>query len=147
MKSYLSLIPISARVRKKQNRLTLICIILAVFLVTAVFSMADMGVRAEKMNMIAKHGNWHIKLHDIDESVAERIFARPDITAASWYDAINYRIDKDYYINGKKTAICGVDKPYVTDISVSDLEGNFPQSAGGNAHLKCQRCSRHTNRR
>ena len=129
MKSYLSLIPISARVRKKQNRLTLICIILAVFLVTAVFSMADMGVRAEKMNMIAKHGNWHISIHKTDESIARNIFARPDVAAAAWYDAINYRIDKDYYIRGKKTAICGIDKPYVTDINVSDSEGDFPQKA------------------
>lgn len=38
MRSYLSLIPISARTRGKQNRLTLMCIILAVFLVTSVFS-------------------------------------------------------------------------------------------------------------
>ncbi|MCH5211897.1 MAG: ABC transporter permease [Oscillospiraceae bacterium] len=129
MKSYLSLIPISARVRKKQNRLTLICIILAVFLVTAVFSMADMGVRAEKINMIAKHGNWHIKLRETDESIAERIFSRSDVAAASWYDAINYRIDKDYYINGKKTAVCGVDKPYVTDILISEFEGDFPKNA------------------
>lgn len=41
MKSYLSLIPISARVRKKQNRMILICITLAVFLVTAIFSLAE----------------------------------------------------------------------------------------------------------
>lgn len=129
MKSYLSLIPISARVRRRQNRLTIICIILAVFLVTGVFSMADMGVRAETMNMIAKHGNWHIKLHGIDERTAQKILARSDIASASWYDAINYRIDQDYYINGKKTAVCGVDKPYVTDILVSDFEGSFPKNA------------------
>ena len=129
MRSYLSLIPISARVRRKQNRLTLICIILAVFLVTGVFSMADMGVRAETMNMIAKHGNWHIKLREIDESTAQSILERSDIAAASWYDAINYRINQDFYINGKKTAVCGVDKPYVTDILVSDFEGDFPQNA------------------
>lgn len=45
MKSYLSLIPISAKVRKRQNSMTLLCIVFAVFLVTAVFSMADMGVK------------------------------------------------------------------------------------------------------
>ena len=39
MKSYLSLIPISAKVRRRQNRMTILCIVLAVFLVTAVFSM------------------------------------------------------------------------------------------------------------
>ena len=44
MKSYLDLIPISARMRKKQNRMTLFCIVLAVFLVTSVFSMAEIKI-------------------------------------------------------------------------------------------------------
>lgn len=57
MKSYLSLIPISAKVHKRQNRMTLICIISAVFLVTAIFSMADMGVRMEKARLLSKHGS------------------------------------------------------------------------------------------
>ena len=48
MKSYLSLIPISAKVRKRQNRMTMLCIIISVLLVTAIFSMADMGIRMEK---------------------------------------------------------------------------------------------------
>lgn len=55
MKSYLSLIPISAKVHKRQNRMTLLCIIFAVFLVTAVFSMADMGVRMETTRLLNKH--------------------------------------------------------------------------------------------
>ena len=41
MKSYLSLIPISAKVHRRQNRMTLLCIVFAVFMVTAVFSMAE----------------------------------------------------------------------------------------------------------
>ena len=45
MKSYLSLIPISARVRRRQNRLTRLCIVFGVFMVTAIFSMAEMGAR------------------------------------------------------------------------------------------------------
>ena len=44
MKSYLSLIPISARVRRRQSRMTVLCIVIAVFLVTAIFSMADMAI-------------------------------------------------------------------------------------------------------
>ena len=55
MKSYLSLIPISAKVHKRQNRMTILCIIFAVFLVTAVFSMADMGVRMEASRLLEKH--------------------------------------------------------------------------------------------
>lgn len=57
MKSYLSLIPISAKVHRRQNRMTLLCIVFAVFLVTAVFSMADMGVRMEKIRLLNKHGS------------------------------------------------------------------------------------------
>ena len=56
MKSYLSLIPISAKVRRRQNRMTLLCIIFAVFLVTAIFSMADMSVRMEQARLAGKHG-------------------------------------------------------------------------------------------
>lgn len=129
MRSYLSLIPISAKVHRKQNRMTIICIVLAVFLVTAVFSMADMGVRAEKANMINKHGNWHIKLRDVDESTAETICGKSNVAAASWYDAVNYKIDKDYYINGKKAAFCGVEEPYITEILTSESEGGFPKTA------------------
>ena len=57
MKSYLSLIPISAKVHRRQNRMTLLCIVFAVFLVTAVFSMADMGVRMEQMRLSERHGS------------------------------------------------------------------------------------------
>lgn len=57
MKSYLSLISISAKLHKRQNRTTLLCIVFAVFLVTAVFSMAEMGVRMETGRLIGKHGS------------------------------------------------------------------------------------------
>ena len=45
MKSYLDLVPISAKVHRKQNRMSIICIVLAVFLVTAIFGMADMFIQ------------------------------------------------------------------------------------------------------
>lgn len=61
MKSYLSLIKISAKVHRRQNHMTLLCIIFAVFLVTAVFSMADMGVRMEATRLLNKHGSDALK--------------------------------------------------------------------------------------
>lgn len=57
MKSYLSLIPLSAKVRKRQNRMTLLCIVFAVFLITAILGMADMGVQMEQARLLDKHGN------------------------------------------------------------------------------------------
>jgi ABC-type antimicrobial peptide transport system permease subunit len=68
MKSYLSLIPISAKVHRRQNHMTLLCIIFAVFLVTAVFSMADMGVRMETTRLLNKHGSQ--ALQELGKSVA-----------------------------------------------------------------------------
>ncbi|WP_252244674.1 MULTISPECIES: FtsX-like permease family protein [unclassified Clostridium] len=68
MKSYLSLIPISAKVHRRQNHMTLLCIIFAVFLVTAVFSMADMGVRMETTRLLNKHDS--DALQELSKSVA-----------------------------------------------------------------------------
>jgi ABC-type lipoprotein release transport system permease subunit len=55
MRSYLSLIPISAKAHRRQNRMTILCIAISVFLVTAIFSMADMGVRQELNRLAGKH--------------------------------------------------------------------------------------------
>lgn len=55
MKSYLSLIPISAKVRKKQNHLTIMCIAISVFLVTSIFSMAEIVLRMEMDRLKLKH--------------------------------------------------------------------------------------------
>lgn len=73
MKSYLSLIPISAKVHKRQNHMTLLCIIFAVFLVTAIFSMADMGVRMEQTRLLDKHGS--LTLQDLlSSTLAQTLF-------------------------------------------------------------------------
>lgn len=129
MKSYLSLIPISAKVRKRQNRMTIACIVLAVFLVTAIFSMADMELRNQKTRAISDYGNWHITLKDISESDAEQIQSRNDVAASAWYAALNFRLKEDYYIGSKRMAICGIEKPIATDIlSGSIVEGEYPEN-------------------
>lgn len=68
MKSYLNLIPISAKVKRKQNRMTILCIIFAVFMVTAIFSMAEMGIRMEQTRLTEKHGS--LSIADIINSTA-----------------------------------------------------------------------------
>lgn len=128
MKSYLDLIPISAKLRKKQSRMTRICIILAVSLVTTIFGMADMEMRAQKLQSIHKNGNWHMMLKQTDEEEEALIAARPDVVAASRYDALNYRLKDAYYLNSKKTVICGMDPEFLTKImtALPVVEGEFP---------------------
>lgn len=110
MRSYLSLIPVSAKVRKRQNRMTILCIVISVFLVTVVFSMADMAIRMETNNRIRKDGNWHIMLNSINGNITMDLSGRSDIAAFSRYGNVNGTIDKDYLVDGKKAAICGADR-------------------------------------
>ena len=72
MRSYLSLIPISAKVHRRQNRMTLLCIIFAVFLVTAIFSMVDLMVRCETEHSKENHGFWHIAIQNLSEEGPRR---------------------------------------------------------------------------
>ncbi len=135
MKSYLSLVPISARVHKRQSRMTRICIVLAVFLVTSIFSMTEMFIRAEKITMINKHGDYHIILQDVPGEKAEQISQRPDIAFSAEYRAINTdageaRADAERgcYINGKNTVLYGVEETYLTNIMNYRAEGSYPQN-------------------
>ena len=47
MKRYLDLVPISSKIHKKQSRMSIFCIVLAVFLMTTIFGMADMFIRSQ----------------------------------------------------------------------------------------------------
>ena len=96
MRSYLSLIPISAKVRKRQNRMTMLCIIISVLLVTMIFSMADMAIRMERMRVVEEHGNWHIMLKELSEQQIEQIAQRTDVLAFSRYHGLNYDLSESY---------------------------------------------------
>lgn len=128
MKSYLSLIPISAKVRRRQNRMTILCIIISVLLVTTIFSVADMMIRTERSNMQDKHGNWHIQLKNISQAIAEEISQRPDITAIGWSEKFNSDADQPYYIGEKKAALNGTDSIYMLKLTNGLEEGAYPQS-------------------
>lgn len=128
MKSYLSLIPISAKVHRRQSRMTRICIILAVFLVTSIFSLLEMWTNGQTMAMRSNHGDWHIILQNMSEDEAKQIIDSSDVAYSSWYDDINVNADQSYYINGKNAVLYGIEETYVTDIMKYPLEGSYPQN-------------------
>ena len=128
MRSYLSLVPISAKVHKRQSRMTRICIILAVFLVTSIFSMADMWTDAETTAMRHNHGDWHIALQNVSEDEAEQIRKNSGVAVSSWYDEINTDAEQNYYIDGKNAVLYGIEDSYITDIMKYPTEGVYPQN-------------------
>lgn len=128
MRSYLSLVPISAKVHKRQSRMTRICIILAVFLVTSIFSMAEMWTDAETTAMRHNHGDWHIALQNVSKDEAEQIRKNSNVAVSSWYDEINTDEEQNYYIDGKNAVLYGIEESYITDIMKYPTEGVYPQN-------------------
>ena len=128
MKSYLSLVPISAKVHKRQSRMTWICIVLAVFLVTSIISMAEMWTQSELTAMRRNHGDWHIALQNLPENEIEEIISSSDVAYSSWYSEINENADQGYYVGGKNVVIYGVEETYLTDMVNYPAEGSYPQT-------------------
>lgn len=130
MKSYLDLIPISTKIHRKQNQMTKICIILAVFLVTVIFSMADMEIRAQKMQAMQTDGIWHANFQQIEKEQATLIAKRPEVKCSSRYGVLNYRLDLGYQIQGVETAVCGFDDTFLKMFPGQEIvEGKYPRNS------------------
>lgn len=130
MKRYLDLVPISAKIHRKQSRMSIFCIVLAVFLMTTIFGMADMFIRSQVIKTQAETGNWHIGVQNITDENAAIIAARPDVEALAPYDVLNYNGNRGYTLNGTETLICGGNETLFTKIFSNMIAaGSFPQSS------------------
>ncbi len=129
MKNYLELAAINARHNARQSRMTIFCIILAVFLVTSVFSMVDFEYIHMKEKLIRDHGNWHIVLNNVPKEEAESVWNEADIKAAAWYDTFNYHLDREVWLDGHPLCVIGTEASFVIDFFPGTLrEGRFPQN-------------------
>lgn len=130
MKSYLSLIPISAKVRRRQNRMTILCIVLAVFLVSAIFSVADMMLRTQMNRAAGKDGSWHLQITGITQSQAEQLAQQPDVVCAGAGAVFNEDGEEDYRLNGKRVVLYGCDAQFLRVNRSAAFEGTFPEQDG-----------------
>lgn len=129
MKNYLELVPLYTRAHRKQNRMSIFCIFLSVFLVTAIFGMADMYIRSQLIKTKQEDGNWHIMLSKISDETAELIAARPEVNVLTCYGTLNYRLDMGYTVAGKDVVICGSEASCLTEIWADMIsEGSFPRA-------------------
>ena len=130
MKSYLSLIPISAKVRRRQNRMTILCIVIAVFLVSAIFSVADMMLRTQMNRAAGKDGSWHLQIAGITQSQAEQLAQQPDVVCAGAGAVFNEGGEEDYRLNGKRVVLYGCDVQFLLVNRSAAFEGTFPEQDG-----------------
>lgn len=129
MRSYLSLAGISAKAHRRSNRVTQLCIMIAVVLVISVFSMVDFEYMHMTEKLIRDHGNWHIVLNHVPKEEAESVWNEADVKAACWYDTFNYRLDQPIYLDGRPICIIGTEESFFKDFLKDTLaEGRFPQN-------------------
>ena len=127
MKSYLSLIPLYARAHRRQNRMTILCIVLSVFLVACIFGMADMEIRSQRMQAEQSDGAWHVMFKNLTPEQCALISARPNVKDMSGYGVLNYRLEEPYTIGGEPVVICGVDAGFFEMLPAArPTEGAFP---------------------
>ena len=130
MKSYLSLIPISAKVRRRQNRMTILCVVIAVFLVSAIFSVADMMLRTQMNRAAGKDGSWHLQIAGITQSQAEQLAQQQDVVCAGVGAVFNEGGEEDYRLNGKRVVLYGCDAQFLRVNRSAAFEGTFPEQDG-----------------
>lgn len=135
MRSYLELVTASARVHRKQNRMCIFCIVLAVFLITVIFGMADMFIRSQLIEARERYGNWHVILKNVSREEAALICARPQVKSSSWYGVLNYSGQEDYTLTvpgkdaSRKAVICGAEESFLREIMTDEIaEGVFPRT-------------------
>lgn len=124
MKSYLDLVSQYARVHRKKNRTTVLCITIAVCLVTAIFGMADMAVRAEVDRAIREDGNFHIAIKDLDEATGQMIGIRPDVAVSGWLIAAS-----SAELDGRALMLQGSSEALSAEMGLTVNQGHFPQTA------------------
>lgn len=130
MKRYLDLVSISARVHRRQSRLTRLCIVLAVFLIAGIFGMADMEIRGMTQRTVLEQGAWHAMFPCLTDRQQSLIAQRAEVETSSRYAVTNYDLNLDYTVNDVKTGICGFDESMLTLFPALEIEdGMFPQTA------------------
>lgn len=127
MRSYLSLPVISARVNQKKSLLTVFVTALAVFLVTVIFSLADMFVLANRISQINAYGDWHAGFYELSPGQEAEIAARAEVEKAGAYCVIWG--NKGYKIEGKDCYIAGLEEGWETNFNMKVLQGRLPRGS------------------
>lgn len=128
MNRYLEMTPKYLSAHKKNTKLTILSVMIAVALVTTIFSMLDVFLKFEKQQVISDYGNYHISVKRVTDEEASAISSRIDVEKAVRYSQID-----DVKLNGQKAVIITGDEE-ISDIFTAGfnqyniLEGAYPKA-------------------
>lgn len=123
MKSYLSLVSEYARAHKRKHRLTIVCIAVSVMLVSTIFGMADISIKAQIDTTIQTRGNYHAIIKGISDDTAEQIESRSDVTVSDWVG-----VAEDTTFQSRELIVQGSGQELAEEMNLVLLEGEYPST-------------------
>ena len=133
MKHYLDLVPLSARVHRRQSRMTRLCILLGVFLVAVMFGLADMYLQGMTEETRRQTGDWHCRFAVSDAGAADLIAARPEVACAAWQGSL--AAGSGVALQGRPAAVCGLEPDAFARLYLGGCSSGRAPAAAGEAAL------------
>ncbi|ASA22361.1 ABC transporter permease [Paenibacillus donghaensis] len=124
MNSYLDLAVEYNRNHRKKNRVIIACIAVAVCLVTAIFGMADIGIKFQTEQLKRDYGSYHISVKDIDANAASLIKNHVDVAYSGWIKS-----PPSVEFEGKEFRVVGGDQEAAALLGLSVVEGDYPNGS------------------
>lgn len=123
MTGYLGLSAKTLSAHKKRTRLSTFSIILSVALVVGIFSMLDVLLKFEKLQVINDYGNYHMYITDATDAEIGAVSGRADVKNTGTWIAFN-----SGSIAGISCDIVALDENFALNMGIRLLEGTYPEA-------------------
>lgn len=121
MKNYLALAHKYLSAQKKKTRLAIISVAISVALVTGVFSMLDVLLQFEKLQVIHDYGNYHLAVMDPSDREISLIASNINVqNCGRWSDL------GDGVINGTPCRLGALDEAFAGNMNINVSAGKYP---------------------
>jgi putative ABC transport system permease protein len=121
MKNFMGLVSKHLLMHRKKTWLAILSVAISVALVTGVFSMLDVFLRFEKIQVIHEYGNYHLAVIDASDKEISSIKSRIDVmNSGRWKDL------GDGAINGISCRLGAVDEAFAGNMNIKVLAGKYP---------------------
>ncbi|WP_347488738.1 ABC transporter permease [Desulfoscipio sp. XC116] len=121
MKNYLALAPQYLSAHQKKTRLTIVSVALSVALITGIFSMLDIFLQFEKLQVIHDYGNYHLAIIDASEKETSTIRNRIDVQNSGRWKNLG-----DGSINKISCRLGALDKAFAKNMNIKITRGKYP---------------------
>lgn len=123
MKSYLELSSKYLSVHRKKSKLTLISVIISVTLITGIFSMVDVFLQFEKIQIMHEYGNFHMAVDKPTADEIDAIQARIDVKNSGTFMDIETGT-----INDVGCRLGAIDQAFAGNMNLVVLDGKYPEN-------------------